>query len=71
MKKELNPIISSTQHNNPKFNLEYEGWLQKNNPQPNQLELDDMHRVFCKSSILKNPHLTPVNNFHYQPLQGA
>ena len=71
MKKDIGSIISSTQQNSFPFNLDYEKWLNKNNPQPNQLELDDMHRVFCKSSILKNPHLTPVNNFHYQPLQGA
>jgi len=71
MKKKVHSTISSTQQGCPKLNLEYEEWLIKNNPQPTQLELDDMHRVFCKSIILKKSHLIPVNTFHFQPLQGA
>jgi hypothetical protein len=51
--------------------LDYEEWLRENNPPPTNNELNNMNKVFCKSKILKNISLDPINTLNYQPLQGA
>ena len=69
----MNTNTLSQQQTENKFiqNLEYEEYLKDNNTEPTSQELEQMEKVFCKSSILKKSSLTPVNTFHYQPLQGA
>lgn len=55
-----------------KQDLDYEEWLRDNNPQITSDEIDDMEKVFCKSTILKKSSHSPINTLHYQPLpQGA
>ena len=51
--------------------LDYEEWLRDNNPQPTNDELNNMEKVFCKSTVLKKSSHSPINTFNYQPLQGA
>jgi len=51
--------------------LDYEEWLRDNNPEPTIDELNNMDRVFCRSTILKKSFFSPINTLHYQPLQGA
>jgi hypothetical protein len=57
-------------NNTIKRDKNYEEWLDKNSSEIRNSELNDMEKVFCKSIILKN-YQTPLNNFDYNPLQGA
>jgi len=61
----MNDFDIQQQTNNFLQNLDYEEWQRDNNPQ-----LNDMKKVFCKATVLKNCK-TPLNNLHYNNLQGA
>ncbi len=53
-------------------NLAYEEFLMANNTESNSYNLGETNSVFCKAKILKPPNFPfPLNNLHYQPLQGA
>lgn len=67
----VNSLTQQQTENKFVQNLSYEEYLRDNDKEPNSDELNDMEKVFCKSCILKKSSLTPVNTFHYQPLQGA
>jgi len=69
----MNTNTFSQQQTENKFtqNLSYDEYLRDNPNEPTSDELNDMEKVFCKSTILKKSSLTPVNTFHHQPLQGA
>lgn len=52
--------------------IAYGEYLRENYTPPNEAELNDMERVFCKAKILKtHKHLQPINNLYFQPLKGA
>ena len=67
----MNLLSIQQQEQQFKQDLDYEEWLRYNNPQPRANELDDMEKVFCKSTILKKSSHNPINTLTYQPLQGA
>lgn len=52
------------------FDLSYKEHLRVHNLQPSDDALNDMERVFCKATILKHQK-QPLNNIHYNNLQGA
>ena len=66
----MNYFDTQQQTNNFLQNLEYEEWQKDKNPQPTESELNNMENVFCKATVLKNCK-TPLNNLHYNNLQGA
>jgi hypothetical protein len=57
-------------NNTIKKDKAYEEWLDKNSSEIRNSDINDMERVFCNSIILKN-YQQPLNNFNYNPLQGA
>ena len=48
--------------------LGYEEYLREHNPEPNEDEINRMEQS-CKRLSTLNKHI--INNFDYQPLQGA
>lgn len=50
--------------------LAYQEYLKITHKEPTEDELNDMEKVFCKATIIKD-HKKPLNNLDYQPLQGA
>ena len=67
----MNSFTTQQQEQQFEKYLGYEEWLRDNLTPPSEDELNNMDRVFCKSSILKKSSLNPINTLHYQPLQGA
>lgn len=51
------------------LDLSYLEWLECNMDLSSE-DIDNMEKVKCKASILKN-HNHPVNNIQFQPLKGA
>ena len=67
----MNNLHMQQQINNFEQELDYREWLYFNNPEPCESELEDMERVFYKSTILKKSSHNPSNILNYQPPQGA
>lgn len=53
-----------------KRDLNYEEYLNQTQTEPSEEELNNMEKVLCKATILKN-NQKPLNNFNYTPLGGA
>lgn len=51
------------------IDLSYLEWLECNKDLTVE-DIDNMEKVICKASILKN-HKKPVNHIQFQPLEGA
>ena len=53
--------------------LSYEEYLRDNYSEPSEVELDEMEEEFRNSSALKNRIIAqkPLNNYNYEPKQGA
>ena len=67
----MNSLSLQQQEYKFKQDLDYEEYLKHTDTEPSSRELDDMEKVFCKSSILKRSSLNSSNNLHYNNLQGA
>ncbi len=67
----MNSLSIQQQENQFEQDLNYEEYLRDLNTEPSSNELDDMEKVFCKSTILKKLSINPINSLNYQPLQGA
>ena len=67
----MNSFSIQQQQNQFEQDLNYEEWLRDNNPEPTIDEINNMDRVFCKSTILKKLSINPINSLNYQPLKGA
>lgn len=51
--------------------LNNEEFLNQTQKEPSDEELNNMEKVLCKASVLKN-YQQPLNNFNYKPfLEGA
>lgn len=50
--------------------LDYDEYLSKTQKEPRGNELNDMEKVFCKTSVVKSSK-KPLNNPYYQPYQGS
>lgn len=51
--------------------LNYEEYLEQTQKEPNEEELNQMEKVLCKATILKN-YKSPLNNLNYKPFfEGA
>ena len=66
----INHHTMQQQENQFNHDLSYMEWLMEHNPEPTPNDMNNMEKVFCKSTILKTSQHTH-NNLHYQPLQGA
>ena len=55
------------------LDLSYQEWLMDNYSEPSEAELDEMEEDFNKSSAVKNRIIAqkPLNNYNYEPKQGA
>jgi len=68
----VNSLSIQQQEEKFKQDLEYEEWLRDNSLEPTIDDINNMERVFCKSTIFRKPLHYPINTLNYQPLpQGA
>jgi len=55
------------------LDLSYQEWLRDNFSEPSEVELDEMEEEFRNSSTEQNRIIAqkPLNNYNYEPKQGA
>ena len=59
--------------NDFELDLSYQEWLMDNYSEPSEAELDEMEEDYQKSSSGSNQIIAqkPLNNYNYEPKQGA
>ena len=55
------------------LDLSYQEWLMDNYSEPSEAELDEMEKSFKKPTSAENRIIAqkPLNNYNYEPKQGA
>ena len=55
------------------LDLSYQEWLMDNFSEPSEAELDEMEKSFKKPTSAENRIIAhkPLNNYNYEPKQGA